>query len=94
VTALNFPHADKTQTRQLVGAAQIADGTGRVLARRDFSEGGGYVLSDITWDTGIGPRNAFPPDYWIPELPASYLRAWEVVNPRESTIINCGVAIL
>ncbi len=82
VTALNFPHADKTQTRQFVGAAQIADGTGRVLGRRDFSQGGGFVLSDITWDTRHRPANAFPPDYWIPELPPSYLHAWEAVNPQ------------
>lgn len=51
VTALNFPNADKLQTRQYVGAAQIIDRSGNILARRHFFEDGGFVISDISWDT-------------------------------------------
>jgi predicted amidohydrolase len=81
--AFNFPNADKIQTRQFVGAAQIADGKGHVLARRHFHEGGGIVISDISWDTADRERTAvLPAQYWVPDLPDSYLRAWETVNPQ------------
>ena len=83
VTAMNFPDADKTQTRQLVGAAQIVDGNGHVLARKDFSEGGGFVISDISWNTADRKKaNGFPAKYWVPDLPGSYIKAWETVNPQ------------
>lgn len=36
VTAYNLPDADKLQTKQFVGATQIVDGSGLVLARRNF----------------------------------------------------------
>lgn len=83
VTAFNFPNANKLQTRQFVGAAQIADGQGRVLARRQFFEGEGLVVSDISWNTSNRQRvEDFPPDYWIPNLPDSYIHAWETINPK------------
>lgn len=44
VTAWNFPDGDKEQTRQLVGAAQIIDGNGNIIARRPFSDGEGIRL--------------------------------------------------
>lgn len=82
-TALNFPAADKMQTRQFVGAAQIVDGNGHVLTRKDFSEGGGFVISDISWNpSNRNKPNDFPSGYWIPDLPGSYLRAWETANPQ------------
>ena len=81
VTALDFPKADKVKTRQLVGAAQIIDGDGQILARRTFDEGGGVVMADVPYRT-IHPKAvaALPKRYWIPDLPASYLRAWETFN--------------
>jgi hypothetical protein len=83
VTSLNFPDADKAQTRQFVGAAQIADRSGHVLARKDFSEGGGFVVCDISWNTlSRNKPNDYPAQYWIPDLPASYLHAWKTVNPK------------
>ncbi|MGN6711644.1 carbon-nitrogen hydrolase family protein [Anaerocolumna jejuensis] len=83
VTALNFPYADKMQTRQLVGAAQIADGNGNVLARKNFFEGSGFVILDLSWDTNNRKKAGdFPAEYWIPNLPDSYIRAWETINPK------------
>lgn len=83
VTASNFPDADKLQTRQFVGAAQIVDGNGHVLARKQFFEGGGFVIADILWDTSNRKREKnFPAKYWIPDLPESYIHAWDTVNPR------------
>ncbi len=83
VTAYNFPSCDKMQTRQFVGAAQIADGNGRVLARKPFSEGEGFVISDISWDTSKRKSaEKYPGEYWIPDLPDSYKRAWKTGNPK------------
>lgn len=80
VTALHFPDADKMQTRQLVGAAQIINGDGQVLARKDFSEGEGFVMADITWKTAGQKKKVVDSRYWIPDLPDSYIHAWETSN--------------
>lgn len=83
VTATKFPSADRPQTRQFVGAAQIADGDGHVLERRHFTEGEGFVISDILWDiTKRSGVREFPSDYWIPSLPDSYIHAWDTLNPQ------------
>lgn len=82
VTANHFPDAETVQTRQLVGAAQIVDGTGHVLDQRPFIEGGGVVLADISWDVANREKEKeFSSAYWIPNLPDSYLQAWEHANP-------------
>ncbi|MEA4920207.1 MAG: carbon-nitrogen hydrolase family protein [Clostridiaceae bacterium] len=83
VTASNFSDADKMQTRQFVGAAQIVNRNGHVLARKDFSKGEGFVISDVLWDaTSLNRTNTFLSEYWIPDLPDSYLNAWESVNSQ------------
>lgn len=83
IMANNFPDSDKVQTRQLVGATQIIDGNGHVLAKRHFSEDAGIVISDISWDTSkrIEERD-FPNKYWIPDLPEAYINAWDTINPK------------
>lgn len=82
VTAYNFPKADREQTRQFVGAAQIIDRFGSVIERREFYEGEGIVTADIECAaTGIGSEMAYPEKYWIPNLPDSYINAWETINP-------------
>lgn len=83
VAGFNFPDADKLQTRKFVGAAQIVDGNGQVLAKRNFFEGGGFVMAEILWKNSS--RNAeriFPDKYWIPDLPDSYIHAWDTINPK------------
>lgn len=52
VTADSFPGAEKIQTRQLVGGTQIIDGEGNILKRREFTDGAGYVMSDVFTDGG------------------------------------------
>lgn len=89
VTAYNFPNADKLQTRQFVGAAQIVDGTGQVLARRNFFEGGGFVIADILLNTTCQKtEKIFPDKYWIPDLPDSYIQAWDTINPKGKHYYN------
>jgi predicted amidohydrolase len=80
-TANNFPQADRLQTRQMVGAAQILNGKGEVLARRAFDEGESFVMSDIQTENKLQTQAALPSKrYWIPDLPESYLAAWEKYN--------------
>jgi predicted amidohydrolase len=82
VTAYHFPAGDKTQTRQLVGAAQVIGSDGTVMARRSFAQGEGIVYADIP----IKPQNShverrYPDEYWIEQLPEAYLDAWDILNP-------------
>ncbi|MDR2932973.1 MAG: carbon-nitrogen hydrolase family protein [Oscillospiraceae bacterium] len=82
VTASDFPGATKRQTRRLVGAAQIVDYTGAVLAGKPFSDGPGFVMADVSWENNSGQAPGYPPGYWIPDLPDSYIRAWETLGPQ------------
>lgn len=81
ITAFSFPTADRLQTRQLVGATQIVSGQGEVLAAKAFSEGEGFVCAEIEWDSGKRKSVSCPEGYWIPDLPESYLNAWNTLNP-------------
>ncbi len=80
VTAFRFPDADITQTRQLVGAAQFINADGQVIARRRFDEGESLLISDI--ELNQSTKKDYPDKFWIPDLPDSYLQAWETLNPK------------
>ena len=84
VTALRFPAGDAQQTRQLVGAAQIVSGDGTVLARRGFEQGSGMVTAEISPAAAqlSHPLEQLPSQYWIPDLPLSYLHAWQTLNAQ------------
>ena len=82
VTAGRFPDADMIQTRQLIGAAQIIDRDGEVIARRSFDDGEGIVICDLNLQHMSPAAEYFPERYWIPDLPESYRNAWDTVNPR------------
>ncbi len=80
VTAGNFPAGDGLRTRLLVGAAQIIDENGTILSRREFSEGAGLVSAEFP----VWPKRQtaeIADQYWIPDLPEPYRRAWETINP-------------
>lgn len=81
VTALNFPKADSLQKRQLVGAAQIVSGQGETLVSRGFCEDEGFVCAELEWDSNNRKKVICPQGYWIPDLPESYLNAWNTLNP-------------
>ncbi len=83
VTAFNFPSADRKQTRQYVGAAQIIDEDGYVIDRHDFTKGEGIVIADLKWNTHKRKKvQNYSDKYWIPDLPDSYINAWETINPQ------------
>lgn len=82
VTAFRFPAGDAQQTRQLVGAAQIVNGDGTVLARKGFEQGSGVITAEISPAVVqlSHPLEQLPAHYWIPDLPPSYLHAWQTLN--------------
>jgi len=83
VTAFNFPNSGREQTRQLIGATQIVDENGYVVERKLFSDGEGVVIADISWDIANRKNISISPSkYWIPDLPDSYINAWESINPK------------
>lgn len=82
ITANNFPDNDKLQTRQLVGSTQIIDADGIVIIRKNFSEGEGIIIKDISISKKQRKMETVDDTrYWIPSLPDSYIKAWENINP-------------
>ncbi len=62
-----------------VGATQIVDAAGRVLAARNTAEGPGVVVADIE----IGahePAQALEKTFWIPKLPLALRAYWHQQN--------------
>ncbi len=82
ITAFNFPSENQMKTRQLVGASQIIDEQGNILARRNFDEGEGLIFADIDICKHLkSPSNMMNDSYWIPNLPDTYIKAWNEMNP-------------
>ena len=82
ITSYNFPANDRLQTRQFVGAAQIIDADGKIIKRRGFNEGEGFVIAEVALNnTERKAANINPDRYWIPTLPDSYIKAWQEINP-------------
>jgi predicted amidohydrolase len=57
------------------GGALIADAHGRVLARREGSEGSGYVIADVEAQ-GTEPREQVPDRFWLHRHGAVPTIAW------------------
>jgi predicted amidohydrolase len=57
------------------GGAQIADAHGRVLARREGSEGSGYVIADVEAQR-TEPREQVPDRFWLHRRGAVAAIAW------------------
>lgn len=85
VAAYNFPANNKLQTRRFVGATQAIDEEGNIIARKEFCEGEGMIVTELSFghkERQIAEINTN--DYWIPNLPDSYIKAWHEVNPTAS----------
>lgn len=64
---------------EFVGATQIVNAQGTVLARRDTREGPGIVMADVA----IGqqqPVNTLPNRFWLPKLPLFLHAYWHHQN--------------
>jgi predicted amidohydrolase len=68
------------------GESQIADATGRTLARRGYAEGEGLVMAEI--DLGrVEPSEAMPADVpWTPEVSPQSQQAWATSGAAGRTV--------
>lgn len=66
---------NKVQTRQIMGATQIIDGEGKVLARRMYNEDQKIIYAQI--DTKKRSTAQIHTDeYWIPNLSSEFTEYW------------------
>ena len=63
-----------------LGETQIVDARGEILARRTRQEGEGVLVADVDLGSPPARRIPIPERFWIPDLPASTLAAWESLN--------------
>jgi predicted amidohydrolase len=63
-----------------LGETQIVDGHGNILARRDYRDGEGFVVAEISLGVVSGPRTPIPETFWAHELPQAMLDAWHALN--------------
>ncbi len=64
-----------------LGETQIADGSGRVLARMAYEDGEGVIIADITPGRVAGAPEPIPDGFWTRDLPPGAIKAWEYLNP-------------
>jgi predicted amidohydrolase len=78
VTAVDFYDEKNPFTFQMVGAAQIIDENGNIIARKSFDEGEGMVISEISLDRGKRrPADISFDKYWVENMQEPYIYAWE-----------------
>lgn len=81
ITAFDYPDEKNPYTFQMVGATQMVDRDGNIIARKAFDDGEGLIISDISTDKGKRkPADIDYGSYWIEPLPEPYLYAWENYN--------------
>lgn len=74
------PDETTLQHRPYMGETQIVDGHGNVLAHMTRDDGEGVIVADITPGMVDVPPIPLPERFWIPELTAPYLSAWDELN--------------
>ncbi|MHA2122829.1 MAG: carbon-nitrogen hydrolase family protein, partial [Promethearchaeota archaeon] len=62
------------------GETQIVDGSGKILERMKREDGEGFIIADIDIQKKWEPSEAIPDRFWIPDMPAELLRAWDALN--------------
>jgi N-carbamoylputrescine amidase len=75
------PGAEEVPYRsRWLGEAQIVDGRGEILARRDHREGEGVVVAEVAVGRVPEPPAAIPEAFWVPDLPEPILDVWKNQN--------------
>ena len=81
VTAVDFYDEKNPFTFQMVGATQMIDENGNIIARRSFDDGEGMIISEFSLDKSKRkPANIKYNKYWIEDMPDPYIYAWENYN--------------
>jgi predicted amidohydrolase len=72
----NTPAGGNATLLRFSGESQIADASGRTLARRSYAEGEGLVIADIEIGR-VAPSESIPDDQsWTPEVSAQSQTGW------------------
>jgi predicted amidohydrolase len=72
----NTPAGGNATLLRFSGESQIADASGRTLARRSYAEGEGLVIADIEIGR-VAPSESIPDDQsWTPEVSAQSQMGW------------------
>jgi predicted amidohydrolase len=72
----NTPANGNATLLRFSGESQIADASGRTLARRSYAEGEGLVIADIEMGR-VAPSESVPDDQsWTPEVSAQAQTGW------------------
>ena len=72
----NTPAAGNETLLRFSGESQIADASGRTLARRSYAQGEGLVIADIEIGR-VAPSEAIPDDAsWTPDVSSQSQAAW------------------
>ena len=74
------PDEDKLQKRRFLGETKIINKNGEVLSRLKAEDGEGVIINKINIGDEPVIQEKIPDQYWIPDLPAPYLEAWEKQN--------------
>jgi len=77
--AFDYPSDDRIRTFQMIGATQMVDEDGRIIAQRTFDEGEGLIFSEFDLNRAERkPADIDGSKYWIEDLPGPYLYSWEI----------------
>ncbi len=63
-----------------LGETQIVDGTGRQLARMNYSDGEGFITADLDIRQKNLLSEPIPDSFWIPDLPLQLKILWTFQN--------------
>ncbi|MCC8108894.1 MAG: carbon-nitrogen hydrolase family protein, partial [Planctomycetes bacterium] len=81
IRAYDFPDDKTLHTLHMIGATQIIDADGRLLAERRWDEGPGVIAATVTWDESERrPAEIDATRYWVEDMPEPYLYSWENNN--------------
>lgn len=72
-----------------LGEAQIVDGRGEILARRDHREGEGVIIAEVKVGRVPQPPPAIPEEFWVPDLPEPMLDFWKNGNEHGREYYEC-----
>ncbi len=74
------PDEDMLQKRRFLGETKIINKKGEVLSRLKAEDGEGVIINKVMIKDVPAKQEKIPHKFWIPELPAPYLEAWEKQN--------------
>jgi predicted amidohydrolase len=73
----SWPGEPTAYSSSYLGETQIVNGRGEILARMSREDGEGVITADVIPGEPVGEAVPIPDRFWIPDLPAGEIRAWQ-----------------